>query len=92
MRGVNGFVGILFKFWWELCLIFWVCACTGLFCIVRWAGLRSTVMGLSILGKGVETNSVATQLGLACAQTMPRLPGVCLWQAELLPMSYGRRI
>ena len=23
---VNGFVGILFKFGWELCLIFWVCA------------------------------------------------------------------
>ena len=92
MRWVNGFAGILFKFRWELCLIFWVCACRGLFCIVCWAGLRSAVMGPSILSKGVETNSVATQLGLACSQTMPRLPRVCLQQAELLPMSYGRQI
>ena len=85
-------MGILFKFGWELCLIFWICACRGLFCIMHWAGLPFAVMGPSILGKGVETNPVATQLRLACAQTMPRLPGVCLWQAELLPMSYGRQI
>ena len=92
MRGVNGFVGNLFKFGWELCLIFWVYACRGLFCIVRWAGLPSAIMGPSILGKGVETSPAATQFGLACAQTIPRLPGVCLRQAELLPISYGRRI
>ena len=67
-------------------------SCRGLFCIMHWAGLPSTVMGPSILGKGVETNPAVAQLGLACAQTMSRLPGVCLRQAELLPMSYGRQI
>ena len=50
---------------------------------MRWAGLPSAVIGLSILGKGVETSPAAAQLGLACAQTMSRLPGVCLRQAEL---------
>ena len=59
---------------------------------MRWIGLPSAVMGLSILSKGVETSQIAAQLGLACAQTMPRLPGVCLWQAELFQMSYGRQI
>ena len=62
------------------------------FCIVRWAGLPSAVMGPSILSKGVETSPTIAQLGLACAQTMPRLPRVCLWQAELFQMSYGRQI
>ena len=51
--------------------------------IVCWAGLPSAVMSPSILGKGVETSSAAAQLGLACAQTMLRLPGVYLRQAEL---------
>ena len=55
-----------------------------LFCIVCWAGLSSVVIGLSILSKGVETSPAVAQLGLACAQTMPRLPGVCLWQVKLL--------
>ena len=64
----------------------------GLFCIVRWAGLSSAVMGSSILSKGIETSSAAAQLGLAWAQIMPRLPGVCLWQAELFQMSYDRQI
>ena len=59
---------------------------------MRWARLPSAVMGPSILSKGVETNPVAAQLRLVCAQTMPRLPGVCLWQAELLQMSYGKQI
>ena len=59
---------------------------------MRWARLPSAVMGPSILSKGVETNPAVAQLGLVCAQTMPRLPGVCLWQAELLQMSYGRQI
>ena len=59
---------------------------------MRWAGLPSTVIGPSILGKGVETNPAVAQLELACAQTMPRLPGVCLRHAELLLMSYGRQI
>ena len=57
-----------------------------------WAGLPSAVMGPSILSKGVETSPAAAQLGLACAQTMPRLPRVYLWQAEQFQMSYGRQI
>ena len=69
-----------------------ITSCRGLFCIMRWAGLLSAVMGPSILSKGVETSPAAAQLGLACAQSMPRLLGVCLWQAELLQMSYGRQI
>ena len=40
-------------------------------------------MGPGILGKGVEISPAAAQLGLVYAQTMPRLPGVCLQQAEL---------
>ena len=67
-------------------------SCRGLFCIVRWAGLLSAVMGPSILSKGVKTSPTITQLGLVCAQTMPRLPGVCLWQAKLFQMSYDRQI
>ena len=51
---------------------------TGLFCIVCWVGLPSAVMGPSILIKGVETSPAAAQLGLDCAQTMPRLPRVCI--------------
>ena len=59
---------------------------------MRWAGLLSVVMGLSILSKRIETGPTATQLGSTCAQTMTRLPGVYLWQAELFKMSYGRQI
>ena len=69
-----------------------IIACRGLFCIVRWVGLLSAVMSPSILSKGVETSLAAAQLGLACAQIMPRLLGVCLWQAKLLQMSYGKQI
>ena len=59
---------------------------------MRWARLPSAVMGPSILSKRVETSPTTTQLGSACAQTMSRLPGMCLWQAELFQMSYGRQI
>ena len=62
------------------------------FCIVHWAGLPSAVMGSSILSKRVETGPTAAQLRLTYAQTMPRLPGVCLWQAALFQLSYGRQI
>ena len=58
---------------------------------MRWAGLSFMVMGSSILGKGVETSLATAQLGLACAQTMPCLPGVCLQQVELFQRSYGRQ-
>ena len=54
----------------------------GLFWLNR-AGLPLVVLGLNILSKGVETGSTATQFSLAWAQTMPRLPGTRLWQAEL---------
>ena len=66
--------------------------CRGLFYIVCWVGLPSAVMGPSILSKGIETSPAAAQLGLACAQTMPRLLGACLRQTELLQMCYGRQI
>ena len=39
-----------------------------------WAGLPSAVLGLSVLGKGVETNLTAIHFGPTCAQTIPRLP------------------
>ena len=44
------------------------------------------------LSKGVGTGPTVTQLGPVCAQIMPRLPGVGLWQAELFQMSYDRQI
>ena len=58
---------------------------------MRWAGLPSVVMGPSMLGKGVETSPAATQPGPVCAQTMRRLPGVCLRQAELFQRSHGKQ-
>ena len=51
--------------------------------IMCWVGLPFAVMDPSMLGKGVEISPAAVQLGLVCAQTMHRLSGVCLWQAEL---------
>ena len=58
---------------------------------MRWAGLPSAVMGSSMLGKGVETSPTVAQSGLACAQTRPYLPGMCLRQAELFQRSHGRQ-
>ena len=58
---------------------------------MHWAGLPSAVMGPSVLGKGVETSPAAAQPRLVCAQTMPRLPGVCLRQAELFQISHDRQ-
>ena len=49
---------------------------------LKWAELPPALLGLSILSKGVETGLTTTQFGPACAQTMPRLPGACLRQAE----------
>ena len=48
-------------------------------------------MGPSMLGKGVETSPTTAQPELACAQTMPRLPGMRLRQAELFQRSHGRQ-
>ena len=54
-------------------------------------GLLLVTLGLSFLDKGVRTGPIATQFGLACAQTMLGLPGTCLWQTELFQTSYGRQ-
>ena len=63
----------------------------GLFVVkVGWAGLPPAVLGPNILSKGVETGPTATQFGPVCAQTMPGLPGTCLWQAKLFQISCGR--
>ena len=63
----------------------------GLFWL-KWAGLSPAVLGSSILSMGVETGPTATHLGLPCAQTMPRLPGVYLQRAKLFQMGCGRQI
>ena len=49
-----------------------------------------TALGPSFLDKGVTTGPTAIQLGLACAQTMPGLPGTCLRQAKLFQTSCDR--
>ena len=46
-------------------------------------GLLPAPLGPSFLDKRVGTSPVATQVGPACAQTRPGLPGTCLRQAEL---------
>ena len=51
--------------------------------LLYWAGLPPGVLGLKVLSKEVETGPIGTQIGSACAQIMPRLPGACLRQAEL---------
>ena len=58
---------------------------------LKWAGLPSAVWGPSVLGMGVETSPIGTQLGTAYIQTMPRLPGTRLRQAELFQVSCGRQ-
>ena len=65
--------------------------CTGPFSLDR-AGLPPVVLGHNILSKGVETDITATQFDLACVQTMPRLPGAHLRQAELFQMSCSKQI
>ena len=51
--------------------------------IIVLARLPSTVLDPSVLCKGIETSPTGTQIGLACVQTMPHLPGACLRQEEL---------
>ena len=53
-------------------------------------GLPPTVLDPNILSKKVQTGPTATQFGLACAQTMSRLPRARLRLAELFQMSCGR--
>ena len=55
--------------------------CGGLF--LCFAGLPPTVLGSSVLSKGIETGPTGTQIDPACVQTMPRLPRACLRHAEL---------
>ena len=64
-------------------LIWWAFLCS--------IGLLPTVLGPSVLIKGVETSPTETQLGLACVQTIPRLPGACLRQVGLFWMSMVSR-
>ena len=47
--------------------------------LLYWAVLPLAVLGLSVLSKGVEIGPTRTQLGPAYAQTIPHLPGACLW-------------
>ena len=75
------------------CLFGHVTCCSGLFLcfiglppvvlLLYWVGLPLVILDLSILSKGVETGLTGTQIGPAYAQTMPCLPGACLWQTEL---------
>ena len=51
--------------------------------LLYWAELPPAVLGPSVLSKGVETGPTGTQIGPACVQTIPRLPGACLRQAKL---------
>ena len=72
---------------------FFLDICNGFFCVLPGlppavlllylAALPPTVLGPSVLSKGVETGLTGTQIGPACAHTMPRLLGACLQQAEL---------
>ena len=50
------------------------CKVVGLVCNV---GLLLTTLGPSFLDKGVGTGPTGTNLGPACVQTTPRLPGFC---------------
>ena len=54
-------------------------------------GLLLAALGPSFLDKRVGTGLAATQVGPACAQTKPGLPGTCLRQAELFQTSCGRQ-
>ena len=58
---------------------------------LKWAKLPPTVWGPSVLGMGVETGPITTQLGPACAQTMPHLSGTHLRWAELFQVSCGKQ-
>ena len=57
----------------------WAASC-GTIIVLGWAASSGT--SPNILSKGVKTGPTATQFGPACAQTMSRLPGACLRQAE----------
>ena len=52
--------------------------------LLYWAELPPAVLGPSVLSREVETDPTRTQLGPACAQTMPRLLGAYLRQVDLI--------
>ena len=54
-------------------------------------GLLLAALGPSFLDKGLGTGPTTTQFGPTCAQTMPGLLGMCLWQAELFQISCGKQ-
>ena len=54
-------------------------------------GLLPVTLGPSFLDKGVGTGPATTQVGPACAQTRPALPGTCLQQAELFQTNCDRQ-
>ena len=56
---------------------------------VGWTASYS--IGPNVLSKGVETDLTVTQFGPARAQTMHRLSGARLRQAELFQMNCGRQ-
>ena len=58
---------------------------------VNSVGLLPAALGPSFLDTGVGTGPTATQFGLACAQTKPGLPGICLRQAELFQTNCGKQ-
>ena len=67
--------------------------CSGPFFVkVGWAGLPPVVLGRSILSMRVKTGPTTTQLGPACTQTIPRLPGARLRWIELFQMGCGKQI
>ena len=45
-------------------------------------GLLPAALGPSFLNKGIGIGPAATQVGLACVQIRPGLPGTCLRQAK----------
>ena len=70
--------------------IIFIIQCKVVGCAIG-VGLLPAALGPSFLDKGVGTSPAATQVGPACAQTKPSLPGTCLRQTELFQTSCGRQ-
>ena len=67
-----------------------ICSCKVVGC-ASGVGLLLVALGPSFLNRGVGTGPVATQVGPACVQTRPSLPGMCLRQAELFQTSCDKQ-
>ena len=70
--------------------IIFIIQCKVVGCAIG-VGLLPTALDPSFLDKGVGTGPAATQVGPACAQTKPSLPGTYLRQTELFQTSCGRQ-